>query len=436
MSVRLAVLAGLVISAPLFAQSVKLGEQLKPAEHFGYELSLKLDGTMKVFPNGKPQSLPMSGEAGIKFVERVEAPDAAGGAGKVVRYYTEAKAANNAGGEQRRVELSGERRLTLAVRQETETLHVCPNGPFTRDELDLVGDHFDTLALPLLLPNKELKEGDTWAVSDSGCQHALLFDGLSKNALKGTLTSVKDGVATFSIAGTAEGVEAAAGVKVSVTATGTFDVANGRITGLVWEQTDEREAGPVSPITEVKVKWTVKRTALADEPKELSAEARAKVPADKIPAEMTRLRHDGGKYALAYPRGWMTVSNTAEHFIVRLITAGEPLAQATVSGWKKAEKGGHSTANEFKELIARVPGWEASEALADGEVKADGKWVYRWSGKGKQHGNAVVQTFYLIAAPSGEQITVVFLCEPDKAAKLADREKEIIDGITFPSDKK
>ena len=219
MPVRLAVFAGFVLAAPLFAQNVKLSEQLKPGEHFRYELSLKLDGNMKLFDvrNGQLKTLPMTGEAGIKFVERVESPDAAGGAGKVVRHYTEAKAANTFGGEQSKRELSADRRLTVAVRTETETLHVCPNGPFTRDELDLVGDHFDTLSLPLLLPNKEVKAGDTWAVSDSGCQHALQFDGLTKNTLKGTLTGVKDGVATFTIAGAAEGVEADRPFSLDVT---------------------------------------------------------------------------------------------------------------------------------------------------------------------------------------------------------------------------
>ena len=48
-----------------------------------------------------------------------------------------------------------------------------------------------------------------------------------------------------------------------MTAKGTYDVASGRITGLEWEQADERESGPASPATEVKVKWTVKRAAVA-----------------------------------------------------------------------------------------------------------------------------------------------------------------------------
>jgi hypothetical protein len=354
----------------------------------------------------------------------------------VVRYYTEAKAANTFGGESSKRELSAERRLTVAVRAATETLHVCPVGPFTRDELDLVGDHFDTLALPLLLPNKELKAGETWAVADSGCQHACQFDGLAKNNLKGTLSGVKAGVASFTVSGTAEGVEMAAGVKVSVTASGTFDVASGRITGLIWEQTDDREAGPASPATEVKATWTIKRAALADEPKELSAEARAKVPADKVPVEMTRLQHAGGKYTLTYPREWVTVGSTADHLVLRLIVAGEPSAQATVSVWKKADKGGHSTASEFRELIGKIPGWEPGDTATEGEVPAaEGRWVYRWSAKGKQDGSAVVQTFYLIAGPNGEQVTIGILSDEAKAAKLAEREAELLGGVTFPEKK-
>ncbi len=429
--------AVLLLSAPLLAQSVNLAEQVKPGEHFGYALDLKLSGTMTLVRNGKTQSLPIGGSAGLKFVERVESPDVAGAAGKVVRHYSEAKAAHTFGGESSKRELSAERRLTVAMRAEGDTVHICPTGLFTRDELDIVGDHFDTLALPLLLPGKDVKVGDTWAVSDTAAQHALSFDGLSKNALTGKLAGVKDGVATFTVTGSAEGVELAAGVKVKVQATGTFDVKSARVTGLTWEQADEREAGPVNPATEVKATWTVARTALADEPKELNKEARAKVPTDKIPAEMTKLRHDAGKYAAEYARQWMTVGNTADHLVLRLVDAGEPVAQATLSVWRKADAGKHATAEEFKQLIEKVPGWEPTEVLASEEVLATaGKWVYCWSGKGKQDGAVVVQTFYLVAGPSGEQVTVGFLSTPDKAKKLAEREKELVAGITFPDAKK
>ena len=87
--------------------------------------------------------------------------------------------------------------------------------------------------------------------------------------------------------------------------------------------------------------------------------------------------------------------------------------------------GGASTAVE-----GRWGAW----ADAD-ETTADGRWVYKLSAKGKQDGADVVQTFYLIAGPGGDQVTVTFLSAPEKAAKLADREAELLKGVGFPERK-
>ena len=72
-----------------------------------------------------------------------------------------------------------------------------PAGPLTRDELDLVTEHFNPQCLPGLLPGKVVTIGDTWTLSDNAVQAACLFHGVLKNALTGKLTAVKDGMATF-----------------------------------------------------------------------------------------------------------------------------------------------------------------------------------------------------------------------------------------------
>ena len=120
-------------------------------------------------------------------------------------------------------------------------------GAADGDELDLVGEHFDTMCLPALLPGKEVKVGDTWAVPADAVQHALLFDGVLKHDIKGTLVKVENGVAEFSLSGLAEGTELGAKAIVVVTATGKFDTTAGRITSLTWEQEDDRTQGPATP---------------------------------------------------------------------------------------------------------------------------------------------------------------------------------------------
>jgi hypothetical protein len=401
-------------------------------------MQLSLDGKMKVDRDGKVHPLTLRGEATHRFVERVEAADAAGAGQKAVRYYDLAKSAVSVAGDVVRRELPADRRLTVATRTDRGTLHVCPAGPLTQDDLELVGEHFDTLALPGLLPDKELKVGDTWPVASDAVLAACLFEGLLKNDLKGTLTAVKDGAATFTIAGTAEGMENGATAKLTVKATGTFDVAAGRITALTWEQDDVRDGGPVSPATEVKATVTLKRTPLAEAPKELSAEARAAVPAGAIPDEMTRLRYadPDGKYAITYPREWVIVGRTPDHLVLRRMDKGEFAGQVTVTGWKKVEAGKATPPAEFKAVLAKLPNWEPAEVLADEEQPvADGRRVYRLAAKGRQDGAVVVQTFYLLTGPNGDQVAATALVSPDKAQALAKHEAELLNGFTFPGKK-
>ena len=117
-----------------FGQSAKLAESVKPGELFRYEITMKFDGAMKIERDGKTQSLPRSGEASHKFDERIESPDAAGAAGKVVRFYREAKLTASASGETTKSELALDRRLTVAQRSGADTLNYSPSGPLTREE--------------------------------------------------------------------------------------------------------------------------------------------------------------------------------------------------------------------------------------------------------------------------------------------------------------
>jgi hypothetical protein len=411
-----------------------LGEQVKSGESFRCELELSVAGRMKADRGGKVEAIALSATATHKFWERAEHPDSAGGIGKAVRYYEVATSNSSVGREVSKRELAADRRLTVAQRNAEGTFHFSPNGALTRDELELVGEHFDTMCLPTLLPNKEVKIGEVWSLSNDAAQHACLFEGIVKNELQGKLIDAKDGVATFSISGTAEGIEVGAAARVKVTAVGKFDVTAKRIVELNWEQEDDRDMGAATPATTVKAVIAIKRKALAEEPKELSAEARAKVPEDKIPAAMTQLRYldSEGKYGFTYSRDWHVIGKTSEHLMLRLLEKNQFAAQVTISAWKKAEAGKHTPPAEFKELVSKLTTWEAEGIIEDAEVPmSDGRWLYKLAMKGKQDGVPVVQTFYLLAGPNGDQLAFTVLVTADKAAKLGPKDLDLLKAIEF-----
>ncbi|MBA4062737.1 MAG: hypothetical protein C0501_03350 [Isosphaera sp.] len=422
-----ALLAAALAAAPCAAQPVNLAEKAAPGDRAKLTIELALTGELLFDADGKKDAVRLEAKARHAFHERVVAV-ADGLPAVTARLYAEAAASAVVAGERSDRTLPADRRLVVARRNPDGLLCSAPAGPLTRDELDLVTEHFNPQCLPGLLPGKEVAVGDTWPISDAATQAACLFDAVTKAGLVGKLTGVKDGQATFAVEGTAEGVEDGAKVGMKVAATGTFDLATGRVTGLTWKQTDDRGQGPVTPASRVEAAVTVRREFPPDAPKELADDAAAKLPA------VTDLRHADpkGRYALTHSRAWHVTGQTDAHLVLRLVDRGEFVAQATVGVWKKAAAGGHSSADDFKKAVADTPGWVSGKVLADGELPAGpGRWLYRVSAEGKLDGVPVVQTVYLLAGPGGDQVAVTVSVPPEKAKAVGGRDLDLVKAIEF-----
>lgn len=427
---------------PVLAQSesVRLVEETKPGEFQRFDISLAVSGAMKVDREGKTERLPLETRAKHQFVERNEIATGTG-TGKVVRYYTEATSNSFVGGEKSKRTLGVDRRLILAQRGNDGTVQFNPDGPLTRDELDLIAEHFDTFCLPLLLPNKDVKPGETWPISPEAAQTACLFAGLIKNELVGKLIEVKDGKAIFAIEGKAEGIEHGASVKVAIAARGTYDTAAKKVVALTWEQTDDRDRGPIGPAIEAKATILLTRTPVAGEPKELSAAVREKLPADsKIPELLMQLRHTdpNSKFEMVYPRDWHIVVQNQTHLVMRLMVRGELIAQATIAEWKPKDLKGDRKAilNEFVNATAKQANWEPKKVLENGPIPAGlGRQLYRLSAAGLQDGMAVVQSFHLLSGPDGQQIAVTCLTKQETSGKVGTRDVALVNAIDFPAKK-
>lgn len=419
------------------AQQVTLAEDVTPGTFSRFDITLAVEGRLKVVRDEKPEAVPLKAKAAHSILEQVEAADAKGGVGTAVRLYLAAASESEVGTEKSRRELGNDRRLIVAKRSADGTLHYSPDGPLFREELELVAEHFDTLCVPALLPGKPVSPGETWPVGPEAAQHACLFEGLIKNELVGKFVEAKDGVAKFTITGKAEGLECGANARLTISAAGTFDLVTKRVVELVWEQYDDRDQGPANPATEVKATVTLKRTPLADKPKELAdAAPRAKLPDDgKIPDILLALRYadPAGRYGFVHHRDWRVVGRTRGHLVLRLVEKGEFAAQATVTGWQKAAPGHHTSPAEFKAVLGKLPGWEVEGAMEEGDVPTDpGRWLYRVAGRGKQDGLPVVQLFYLLAGPDGDQVAVTVVAQPEKAAKLSPKDLMLVNAIELP----
>lgn len=432
-------LAGLVVGAalvgPVGAQTYPLKEEVKPGDSYRARLTMSLKGEIRVTRDDKPQKLSLSAEATHEFPERVLTVGDAGLPSKVARYYETARAVISAAGDRSEKALRKNRCLVVAQRQNDVPLTYSPTGPFTREELELTAEHFDTLALPGLLPGRAVAVGDTWKLDNRVVQAICHFEGVTEHELTGKLEEVTDQVARFSITGPASGIELGALVKLKVEATGRFDLEKKRLVALEWKQTDDREQGPASPSMEATSTTTLTRTPAAV-PEALADVALVSVPAEfKVPVHLTGLeyRDPQGRFDLVHAREWQVVGTPQGRLVLRLMERGDFVAQATVTPWTPAPKGKRLSDDEFREAMARTPGWDAEKELQAGEVPGgDGRTIFRISTLGKMDGVAVMQNFYLVAGTNGEQVVVAVTLTPKKADQLGSRDLSLAGSIEFP----
>jgi hypothetical protein len=418
-----------------------LTESLHPGDCFRIRLALVLAGEWQVQRDDKPVPIKLEATASHDCFERVLVVGKSGLPVKCARWYSSARSAIRAGQFTSDRSLPPARRLVVAQRQLDRASVYCPSGPLTREELETI-EHFDTLHVAGLLPGKEVKAGETWKISNPVVQALCAFDGLIEQDLTGKLDWVDGDEARIRVTGSAQGISLGAMARITIAAAGTFHLKHKRLISLEWKQKDAREQGPASPATVVEATWTMSRTSIEVEPKELSdfalVEARVPEGDGPPPDSFLRLLHRDarGRFQLSYDRSWQPVGETEEHLILRLMDRGDWIAQATLTRWTKAEPGKHMDPDEFKEEVADTPGWDPEEIRDDGVLRSEkGHWVYRVSALGELDGQKVLQNFYLVAGPEGDQVVVSVTLRPALAEKLGTRDLSLVNAIDFPAKK-
>jgi hypothetical protein len=430
-----ALVCGCALVAPAYGEGILLTESPKESDCFRITTETRVVGVLKVTRDGKPATLKINAKNEHAYFERILAADKAV-ARKSARHYTTAAA--HATIENERVErtLAANRRLIVAQRTGDSLFCYSPNGPLTRPDLEVVSEHFDTLHLTGILPGREVAAGETWKLDNLIAQSLCLFDGLISTDLTAKLKEVTAGTAVIAVEGTAKGIENGAMATLTLTATVRFDVAKKRIVGLEWKQKDVREQGPVTPAAELETTTTLKRESVEQTPAELADTVATAIPAtDDPPATIKHLLHRDpqNRYQLLHARDWHAVGQTDRFLILRLLERGDFVAQATITVWDNAGPGKHMSPEAFEKLASAGATWKLEQVSDRTEVPTDvDRWAYRISAKGELDGSPVVQTFYVVASPAGEQIVVTFTMRPASASRIGTRDLELVNALDFP----
>jgi len=417
----------MLIAVPALAraQSHRLQEAALVDSCYRVKIDMALKGKITFqIDDGKTETVDHAAQAEHEFLERVlEAKETAS---KTVRVYGVARATL---GKQTRT-LRPERTFMVAQRLKEQLVAFSPKGALTLEEMELT-EHFDTLALPGLLPNKDVKVGETWTVPNNVVQDLCGFDALEKHDLTGKLEAVKGNDAHVALQGTAKGIDLGGQVSTLISDTKlVFDLKAKRIVALEWKQSDQRQQGPATPNLSADVMVKLSRTPLDEMPSDVNNFALAPVPSGAPPASLTNLayRDPANKFTMQHSREWQFIGERDGQRVLRLITSrGDWVADASIMVWKGAKM----DTEAFKKLLENAPGWQQeSDSKIDEDVKhPHGCLVVRISASGKLEGVAAFRTSYYLMNPKGEHMIVTFIAAPNQVNNLESRDQSLVENI-------
>jgi hypothetical protein len=424
--------AGLPVAAG-GAEKYTLKENIAIGDQWRVDLAMRLAGHLQ-FKNGERTiTLELSAAAQHQFPERVLQVRADGLPTQVARFYEQAKADITAQGVKSTRTLRPELRFQVAQRLKDETITYSPAGPLTREELELTGEHLDVLMLNGLLPTDSVALGETWKVPIPVGQALVGLDGVTSQDLRCKLDSVQGDEAKVSVTGSVNGISRGAEVKATIEGSYVFDLKTQRLTSLQWKQKEQRNQGPVSPITKSETTVTVRRTFGA-QAETLANSVVADVPAEPDASHLLLTFRDvKTRGELLLDRSWHVVSQTDHQTVLRLLERGELVAQLNVIPWAKAKPGEHVSVAELRKHIEESPGFKVDQVLQASEVPDDEKrWIYRVSVVGQSDGIQVLQNYYAVAGPQGDQLILLFTTDVAQADRLGAHDLATVGTVQFP----
>ena len=433
----LAVLLGVLITdAAAAADKYPLKEKYEVGDQWCTSLTLKINGTLQMQSGEKVLELTLNAAAEHEFPERLLGVDPSGQPLRVARQYEQAKATITVQGAASNRTLRPGRKLQVAQRIKDETVTFAPGGPLTREELELTGEHLDVLMLPALLPEKEVGIGESWEVGIPAIQALVGLEGVINQDVKGKLDAVQGDLAQLAFTGSVEGISNGAEVKTVLDGRCTFNLKSQRITALEWKQKEARQQGPVSPGAKTESTTSMKRT-LGGKSEALADAVILQLPAEPLPSHLMLLhREPKGRHEMLLERSWHIVAQTDQYTVLRLLERGELVAQVNVIPWEKAKPGQHINPDDLKKLIADAQSFTLDQIVQSGVVPSgSGHWIYRITAAGKSNETPVLQNYFAVAGPQGDQVILIFTTEVNQSERLASRDLAIAATVSFSQGK-
>lgn len=406
------------------------------------EVSLEASGEiLQTNQEGKTERAPMEVVAGFKYEERFENYSADGGL-RSVRRYEQAGMKRKFGATITRPLLDSSRKYVVSEFNGKKTRIYSTGGPMKDAQYALLHElPFNTTLLDRLLPNRVVKLGEDWTLSNEVVTALLGVDAIENNTIHLSLTSVSDNFAEVELyqlgAKNDKGEEgpstlscASEGATVELDMEGKFqfDLKSRRITWFGVRISERRSQSVATPGLEWSATLKISIAPL-EEPEKLIDEVVAPFKGAPKP-ELLMLYYNAqkGPWKFQHSRKWKMIEDGDKITSLCYLDGGEAVAQCNVLSNGKIDLATKPSLAGYKEEIKKGLGDRfakfAEEAAYEGPNGAD---VYYVVADGLYEDAPYRWVYYLITDKDGNQATIMFELRADLLEKYDDSGNDIVE---------
>jgi hypothetical protein len=366
--------------------------------------------------------------AGKLYPQRPEGPLGL----RSVRFYEDAHATIKLEQGGTTPKLSAARRLVVADSSAVGPAQLLsPSGPLTREELDLLDVPANSLLLYALLPRTKQPVGGKWKPASDVLAGVLGLDAISQSDVEFVLTSAENGVATVESHGQVDGAVGGVATELEIKTKCLVDLKNGRIQKFGLAIQEKRSIGHVAPGLDVTARIRVTFAPL-EVSKYLTDKALKGVPVEPNPAVL-QLAFQDPSFRFYYDRRWFVFHDEPQQLMMRLVDAGDLLAQCNVNRLPRVEAGAdEATPEKFQEGLKEALGDKFKEVLQSANLPHPaGLKVHQVTVSGESSGLPIRWQYFFVRDGHGRQVVFTITCEAPLADKVGDAGASMVNSFEF-----
>ncbi len=388
---------------------------------------------------GKQQEhkLPMSVSAKLQYDQRrlfVQTDGMTDGTPLVARYYERAEAVIKVDESGRTPKLADDRRLIVAESSAERPVLYSPDGPLSREQLDLIDVVGDSIYVDRLLPQKAVAKDESWSNDATVMGPLLTLDSVAVCEVKSALESHNASFAKIRLAGIVQGTSDGAATELEVRAVYLFDRRSQRVTRLNLAVRERRSIGGATPGVDAVAKLQISIQPL-EKSANLTDEAVAKATAASRDAER-ELLYESGPLGVRFKhdRHWFVTSEQRESVTLRRVDRGDLIAQCTLSALPAKSAGRQTSLEQFQKDVTYSLGKSFGEMVSSRQWQnSAGLYCYELVARGFVEEVPVEWHYYLLAPESGERVSAAVTLEKPMVDRIDQADRELIESIElFP----